>query len=192
MALVFCTNAMAAGNDSQNDPSDLFQRNKYEVALNSGVMFSPVVATHNRPTLNYTLSELQFGWMATDPKGPGCLHGNVELAGEVMGGAVFTGVGNYLIAGTLWARYNFVQPQWRLVPYAQAGAGAGATDMDPVLVGEKFNFNLNIGVGARYFVARDWALNLECRYQHISNATIATHDLGVNALGPMIGVSHFF
>jgi opacity protein-like surface antigen len=190
--LLACTRALAADYASQSDSTDLFQHGKYEIALNSGPMFSPIGATHNRPTLNYTLSELQLGWMVTEVNHSTWLRGNFELAGELMGGTVFEGVGSYMIGTTLWGRYNFVQSNWRLVPYVQAGAGILATDMDPVLVGEKFNFNLNFGVGVRYFVAPNWALSAECRYQHISNATLGEHDLGINAVGPIIGLSHFF
>jgi hypothetical protein len=35
-------------------------------------------------------------------------------------------------------------------------------------------------------------LNLECRYQHISNANTGKHNLGINAIGPLLGVSYFF
>jgi hypothetical protein len=35
-------------------------------------------------------------------------------------------------------------------------------------------------------------LNVECRYQHISNANLSRHNIGINADGPMIGLSHFF
>jgi hypothetical protein len=41
----------------------------------------------------------------------------------------------------------------------------------------------------------DWdfgSVNLEYRYQHISNANLAHRNLGVNAHGPMLAVSFFF
>ena len=155
-------------------------------------MFSPIGADKDRPTENYTLSGLQFAWMLTDVRGPGFLRGNLELPLEAMGGKVFNGKGSYMVGGTIWIRYNFIQPNWRVVPYLQLGAGAEATDMDEKLVGQTFNFNLDIGVGTRCFVAEKWAVNLECRYQHLSNGRLAKHDLGVNAVGPMIGVSYFF
>jgi opacity protein-like surface antigen len=187
-----CTNAIAAEADQQNDFSDYFERGRYEVSLVSGAMFSPIGADRNRHTVDYTLSGLQFGWMMSTPGEQGWLRGNWELALEAMGGAVFEGRGSFIAGGTGWVRYNFIQPGWRVVPYLQAGAGAEGTDMDQRLIGEKFNFNLNIGVGARCFLARNWALEFECRYQHISNAKIANRDVGINAVGPMIGLSYFF
>jgi lipid A 3-O-deacylase len=184
--------AGVTGAKAGDDFPDCFQRNKYEATLASGVMFSPIGADKGRHTVDYTLNGLQLGWMLTDPGRPAWWRGNWETAFEAMGGAVFEGRGNYIAGGSAWVRYNFVQPDWRLVPYLQAGAGAEATDMDQRLIGETFNFNLGISAGARCFIARDWALNVECRYQHISNATIARHDIGINAVGPMVGVSFFF
>lgn len=188
LAVAFTGMAAARGGDF----SDNFQRNKYELSLSSGIMFSPVGADRERHTVNYTLSGLQLGWMLTDVNDAGWLRGNVELAGEAMGGTVFKGRGSYLAGGTFWVRYNFVQPDWRWVPYVQAGAGAEGTDMDQRLIGENFNFNLGIVAGLRYFASEKWAVNAECRYQHISNAKIARRDIGINAVGPVLGLSYFF
>jgi opacity protein-like surface antigen len=85
-----------------------------------------------------------------------------------------------------------VQPDWRFVPYVQGGAGLTATDISRGIVGQTFQFNLNIAAGTRYFLAERWCLNLECRYQHVSNANTGKHNLGINALGPFLGVSYFF
>lgn len=187
-----CAGAAGAEADQPDDFSGYFQRDKYEAALASGVMFSPIGADRNRHTVDYTLSGLQFGWMLTDVGRSGWFRGNLEVAAEAMGGEVFNGRGNYLAGGTAWLRYNFIQPNWRLVPYVEFGAGAEGTDMDQRLIGETFNFNLDVGAGLRCFVAQDWALDFECRYQHTSNAKIAKHDIGINAVGPMIGLSYFF
>jgi lipid A 3-O-deacylase len=180
------------GAKAGDDFSDYFHYDKYEATLASGVMFSPIGADKGRHTVDYSLSGLQFGWMFTEPGRPAWWRGNWELAIEAMGGDVFEGRGNYIAGGTIWVRYNFVQPGWRVVPYVQTGGGAEATDMDQRLIGETFNFNLGVSAGARCFVAQNWALIAECRYQHISNATIGRHDIGINAVGPMIGVSFFF
>jgi opacity protein-like surface antigen len=187
-----CAQAIGADAVCPDDFSGHFQQDTYEVALMSGTMFSPIGADRHRNTVDYTLSGLQLGWMLTGAGEPAWWRGNLELSLEAMGGEVYEGRGNYIAGGTAWLRYNFVQPNWRLVPYVQAGVGAEGTDMDQRLIGENFNFNLDIAAGLRCFVAQNWALDLECQYQHISNATIARHDIGINAVGPMIGVSYFF
>jgi len=187
-----CSSVLAADVDRTNVAPDFFRAGRYEVALMSGLMFSPIGADRNRATEDYTLTVLQLGRMLSDVSGSGWLRGNWELALEAFGGAVVKGTGSYVAGGTLWGRYNFVQADWRVVPYFQLGAGAGGTDMDRRLVGETFNFNLDAAAGMRWFISQNWALNVECRYQHTSNATIAKHDLGVNAIGPSVGISFFF
>jgi len=185
--------AKAGGQDNKQDGfSDIYQSGKYELTLSSGALFSPIGADHDRPTLNYTLSTLQFGWMFTDVRGSGWLRGNWETTGEIMGGTVFAGRGNYMAGATGWLKYNFVQPDWRVAPYLGAGVGAEATDFDPSLIGETFNFNLNIAAGMKCFITSRWALDLQCRYQHISNAKISNRDIGINAVGPIVGLSYLF
>ena len=170
----------------------LFERSRYEASLDSGVLFSPFVATKNRPTINYTITSLQLGYMITDVNDAGWLRGNFELLADGFGSRVFKGVGSYVAGATLWLRYNFVPPTCRLTPYAQAGGGFVFTDIDRGIVGEEFNFNLDLGVGVRYFIASHWSLDLEYRYQHISNADLGRKNIGINAHGPVLGVSFFF
>lgn len=169
-----------------------FRAGQREAALTSGVLFSPLFVRTKRPSIYYTQSALQMGWMVSNPHGPGLLHGNFQLAGEVFGGAIFKGHGNCISGGTFWFRRNFVYPNWRMVPYVQIGAGVTFTDADRVLVGQTFNFNLDAGIGARWLVSRRCSMSMEYRYQHISNANQARHNLGINGQGPVLGVSFFF
>lgn len=174
-------------------PTDLlFQKPGDELSFNSGVLFSPVVATYKRPVINYTLTEVQYGLMASNIRGAGVWRGNLEVVGEGFGSAIFQGSGSYIAGITIWARYNFVHPGWRFVPYAQAGAGFVSTDIDHHIVGQPFNFNLDLGAGTRVFLTEHWALDLEGRYQHVSNANMGRRNLGINAAGPMLGLSYFF
>lgn len=169
-----------------------FHVGQMEATLTSGAMFSPFLATKGRPAINYTLSEVQVGYMLSDVKQVGFLRGNFEFAGQAFGGAVFDGPGNNLSGITLWGRYNYVPKTWKITPYAQAGAGLTYADVDRRVLGQEFNFNLDLGAGIRCFVARNWSVNLEYRYQHVSNADLARHNLGVNSQGVMLGVSYFF
>jgi opacity protein-like surface antigen len=174
------------------ESDDPFTKGRYEASLTGGVLFSPFIANGGRPTINYTISEAQFGYMMDNVRSSGFFRGNYELLGEAFGSAIFEGDGDYIAGMTFWARYNFVQRNWRVVPYVQAGAGLTATDIDRHIVGQAFNFNLNLGIGARYLISERWALILEYRYQHISNADTAKHNLGINANGPILGVSFLF
>lgn len=170
----------------------LFGQGRYEASFNNGVFFSPYIATYNRPTINYTITEIQLGYMLTEFRDTGFFRGNFEVLGEGFGSGIFAGPGSYIAGLTVWARYNFVRPGCRLVPYLQAGAGLVSTDIDRGIVGQPFNFNLDLGAGVRWFIRPRWALNLEYRYQHISNANTGKRNLGINAQGPILGVSYLF
>ncbi len=174
------------------DREENFHRGEWELGGGAAVMFSPFGATRNRPTHNYAVGILQAGWMLSDINEWGAARGNFELVGEGFGGGVFVGRGNYVSGFTLWLRYNFIQPGWKWVPYAQIGAGGTATDIDQRIVGQVFQFNLDAAVGTRYFIKPNVSINAEYRYQHISNANIGPNNLGINAQGAMLGASYFF
>lgn len=173
-------------------PADLFRAGAKEFSVNTGVMFSPVGSPDNRSTINYTVTGLELGWMLYDPKDLGLLSGNIEFLTEVFGNYIYEGEGEFIAGGTLWLRYNFIQEGWRFVPYAQGGAGLTWTDINQQLVGQPFNFNLNLGVGLRWLATSHFSVNLEYRYQHISNANSGDHNLGINSQGPILGVTWFF
>ena len=191
--------AAASGSTEEGQPAEmsptesLFAGGRYEAAVTSGVLFSPFGPSRLRPTIDYTLSALQFGYMLGGVHGDGWWRGNFEVVGEAFGGRIFEGQGSYLAGGTAWLRYNFVprNTSW-LVPYLQGGVGAESIDVDREIVGQAFNFNVSAGAGLRYFISRNCSLNLEFRFQHISNANMAPRNIGINAAGPMLGVSYFF
>ena len=191
--MVTCAPAISQEIPQTTDPVDsLFQKGNHEAGVSTDVLFSPIIPDKGRPTVDYTLSGVHFGWMLTDVNPSAWLPGNVEVLGEAVGGTPFSGAGTYLAGGTAWIRYNFVQPNWRLVPFVQGGAGAELTDFDQRLIGEHFNFNLNLGAGAHCFVKPNLSIDLGCRFQHLSNARLSHTDIGVNAFGPELGVSYFF
>ena len=191
--VTFCVLSGQIANASEPAESeDLFGAPRYEATLTSGVLFSPFIANGGRPTINYTITEAQFGYMFGEPRGEGWWRGNFEFVGEGFGSGIIDGPGGYIAGMTLWGRYNFVQPGWRFVPYAQLGAGLTATDINPHIVGQTFNFNLDVGLGTRYLLSQRWGLLLEYRYQHISNANTGAHNLGINAHGPILGISYLF
>jgi opacity protein-like surface antigen len=171
---------------------DLFTRGRYEASFTAGVLFSPVGKEENRPTVNYTVTGVQLGRMMGNVRGAGFWRGNLELALEGFGGWIYDGPGNYVGGATLWVRWNFVPEGWRVIPYIQGGAGVTTTDIDRNLVGQPFNFNLDLGAGLRYYVARRCSVNLEYRYQHISNADTGVRNVGVNSQGPILSISYFF
>ena len=171
---------------------DNFRRGQWEGAVGGATLFSPIGPTKNRPVLNYALGNVQAGYMLNDVSRNDFLRGNFELAPEAFGARIFHGPGHYIAGATLWVRYNFVPPRWRVLPYAQAGAGLTSTDIDHRYDGQDFNFNLDLAGGIRCFIVPRWALNLEYRYQHISNANLGNKNIGINAHGPALELSWFF
>ncbi len=134
----------------------------------------------------------QAGFMVTEPKGSSIFRGSFELVPEIFGAGIHHGPGSYIAGATLWFRYNFVPEGWRFVPYFEGGGGGTSLDIPHHYDGKDFNFNLEAAVGFHYFIKPHLALNAEYRVQHISNADLWDHNVGVNASGPAVGVSYFF
>jgi hypothetical protein len=173
---------------------DWFRGGTMELELMTGVVGAPIVGNHI--SYHYTDTELRLGWMLYSPKGTGFLRGNLELLASAGGGGIFEGLGS--VFGTLGAilRYNFVQPSARFVPYIQGGAAAFASDISENKrqedIGGTFEADLNAGIGTRFFICRGWSLNTELFFEHISNADTETRNVGINALGGLLGISRSF
>lgn len=181
----------AAGAKASLSDDDHFHAGRFEGSLGEGFLFSPALGA-NRPTLDYLMTQVRVGYMLTDIHGPNVWRGNLEVVGELSGSGVTHGRGNYIASATFWLRYNFVMPGSRFVPFLQGGSGLTETDLDRRIQGHSFNFNLNLAAGIRYLLTPDWSLNLECRYQHISNAHLAMPNTGIDGIGPSFSVSYFF
>jgi hypothetical protein len=169
-----------------------FARRSWEGTVAGGVLFSPALATGGRPQLDYAMGVMQAGYMFTEVRPRLGIRGNWEGVAELFGGGFYRGHGTGIAGLTLWSRYNFVPRDWRLTPYAQVGLGLGWADKDKKIFGSVFGFNLDAAVGTRIFLQPRLALTAEYRFQHISNANIAPHNLGINAHGPMVGCSWLF
>ncbi|HEX4342689.1 MAG TPA: acyloxyacyl hydrolase [Verrucomicrobiae bacterium] len=177
--------------DADLSYNSAFQKGRWELGINSGVMFSPFFDLVTRRTVDYTTTGLQGGYMLSNPMGSSWYRGNVEVIVEAFGGDVIRGEGSY-VAGTIgWMRYNFLT-SCRLKPYFQLGGGIEMTDIDGHLLGQRQNFNLDLGLGLRYMLTKSCALNAEYRFQHFSDAYQTRVNLGNNAQGPVVGISWFF
>ena len=135
--------------------------------------------------------------MATDPKERAYVGtGNLEILFELTNSVVFKGFGNYFRGFTCLARYNFFLSNPKLVPYFQIGAGVVVTDADEVLsqnaIGQSTEFNPQASLGLHYFISREWSLDAEAMYHHVSNAGLAERNDGVNSLGGFLGVTYYF
>jgi lipid A 3-O-deacylase len=169
-----------------------FEKGDHEFQALLGAFYS----FNHSPSMGYAIGSVRLGWMLSTPSGEGFCRGNTEFLLEAFGGGIFEGPGSYLAGGTLLLRYNFVQPESKWVPYFQIGAGGlysdASKDQNQRLIGSEFEFNLQGGLGLRYFVSERCAVVLEAQYRHISNASLASRNVGVDALGGMLGISLFY
>ena len=150
-----------------------------------------------RPVMDYAINNLRFGYMVHDPAFSGILRGNLQLLAEVFGGVIFAGPGDIVAGGTLFVRYNFVQPNARLVPYLQGGAGIIYSDYAQGRIGGNaismdVNFNLQATAGLRFNVNERWSLLVEGGYRHISNAGLSDPNYGIDQVGGSVGVAFGF
>jgi lipid A 3-O-deacylase len=173
---------------------DWFGTNRFEFELMTGLAGAPISGSHIG--YHYTDSELRLGWILYAPRSSGWLRGNVELLGSIGGGAVYDGPGSKFAINDFFLRYNFIQPQARLIPYFQIGAGTFISDIAENHlqedIGGTFEADLRAAVGAKYVICPGWSLNSELFFEHISNAGTQTRNVGINALGGLLGFSRSF
>lgn len=181
------------------EPCGPFEKGMYEFDLTGGYMYSPVIATKNRPVLTYGQGDISLGWMLTSPfpgLGQNWLRGNWEALANVFGAGVVRGASGFMAGGRGLLRYNFVQPGARWVPFVQVGAGGNGDNIyehcDQRLIGSGFEFSLVADIGVRYFLTPRFAAILMGDFEHVSNADTASRNLGVNAAGGMLGLGYFF
>lgn len=173
---------------------DHFRRGWHEASVGGGVEMTCITG-NGRPIVNYAMGYADIGYFFYDVAGNGIFRGNLEFMPEIFGAGIYHSPeagGNYIAGGTLYLRYNFIQPDWRVVPYFQAGAGLTSMDINHDYDGMNFNFNLGLDAGARILVCRSCSINAEVLFQHISNADLGQHNVGLNSIGPRLSVSWLF
>ena len=91
---------------------------------------------------------------------------------------------------------NFVQPGWRFIPYVQGGVGIVYTDAykdeTQQAIGQAIELTPQCSLGLRYLINKNWSLDGEAMFHHISNAGLAKRNRSINAVGGFVGVTYFF
>jgi len=176
---------------------DLYAKGRVSLQLVSGALFSLTNLPEDSPVFNYAQTNLRLGWMLTDP-GPeeGLFRGNWEGLVEVSNSIIFKGFGNYIGGITVLFRYNFVQPDWKMIPYVQGGAGIVYNDAykneTQQAIGQAIEFTPQFSLGLHYLIARHWSLDAEGMFHHISNAGMSKRNRSINALGGFLGITYWF
>jgi lipid A 3-O-deacylase len=176
--------------------ADGFAKGGREFQSLAGVFYFFDRGDNDGPSIDLAVASVRLGRMLSNPRGTGFFAGNYELLGEIFGGGIFQGPGKVEAGATLFIRYNFIQPQARIVPYMQIGGGGIYTDISEResrgLVSLPLNFNLQGDGGLRFMLNRRDFLLLEAGYRHVSNASIKLPNRGVDSVGGEVGVGFFF
>jgi len=193
-----CYAEVQKGREGTADPAGSpFAQGKVSFQLVSGALFSLTNLPEDSPVFNYAQTNLRLGWMLYTP-GPqeGFLRGNWEVLAEISNSVIFKGPGNYIGGVTGLLRYNFVQPDWKVIPYIQGGVGIvyndAYKDETQQAIGQAIEFTPQCSLGLHYLIARKWSLDVEGMFHHISNAGMSKRNRSINAVGAFLGVTYFF
>ena len=169
-----------------------FQPGWREATAGFGIMFSPIGSSYARPRVDYVPGYIEAGYMLSHIHGHGFFRNNYEIAVEAFGAGIYQSTGHYIAGGTLWLRHNLLPEGSRFAPYMQVGGGLVSMDINHMYDGHNVNFNVDAAGGVRFFVRPKMSVNAEFLYQHISNANTGSHNIGINAIGPILSASWFF
>ncbi len=135
---------------------------------------------------------LRYGWILTSPQGPGFLRGQFEYAVDVVpvfmvvqrGGAAY-GFGLNPFA----LKWNFTKPR-KVVPYIELGGGTLFTNINVPPGTSRVNFTSSGALGL-HFLGGKYNVSAELRFMHISNASLANLNPGINTLQLRLGFGRF-
>ncbi len=137
---------------------------------------------------------VRFGKVLTSNVGSSFLRGNFEWSADVM--PVY-----YLVQpvkNAYGAAFNPVNLTWNFtkhehfVPYFELGGGVLFTNNNvPVITSSTTNFLTHAGVGLHFFTSDRGAITLTTKYEHISNAGLATPNPGINTVQFTVGYNWF-
>jgi lipid A 3-O-deacylase len=135
---------------------------------------------------------VRYGWVLTDPIGPGPLRGRFEYAVDVVpvflltqrnGTAYGFGVNPFAL------KWNFVSRQ-ALAPYAEVGGGTLFSNTQVPPGTSRVNFTTSAAFGL-HFLRSKYNWSAEVRFMHISNAGLATPNPGINTIQVRLGLGRF-
>jgi hypothetical protein len=185
----------------------IYFKHKLEFSLDTGwlpnnipFIFNPLMGEKWAQTpLNYTLvpAILSLRWHWGDIGGPSFIRGNTDLSFSGSYTVIPRGPEHLYAAYMFGVRRNFVQPNWRVVPYVEARGGVGYTDAKgPAGVlyaqGQDLTFDFILGGGVRYNFNPRYSISTGIAYMHVSNAYLSqpkVYDYGINVFGPTLGVN---
>ena len=135
---------------------------------------------------------LRYGWILTEPHGPGFLSGRFEYAIDAVPAyLIFQPKNTAYGAGInpLNLKWNFAT-RGSLVPYLELSGGTLFTTHDVPIGTSSINFTSAAAFGM-HILKPKYSWTIEARYLHISNAGLERLNPGVNTVEVRIGVGKF-
>jgi hypothetical protein len=135
---------------------------------------------------------LRYGWILTDPAGPGLLKGRFEYAVDVVpvflvvqrtGNAYGVGLNPFALKWNFVLRHN-------VMPYIDIGGGTLFSNEKVPPGTSHVNFTTSGAIGA-HFLRSKYNWSAELRFMHISNAGLIRPNPGINTLQLRIGFGRF-
>ena len=134
----------------------------------------------------------RYGWILTDPHGPGILRGRFEYAVEAMPLLFVYQPGGraYGIGFSPWVMKWNMEPHRRMSPYIELGGGGVVTTRQIPRGANTFNFTPSGAIGVNILRGKyHWSIDF--RYFHISDAQITEFNPGTDTFGVRIGFGGF-
>jgi len=203
-----------AVSDQPDFNREIYYKNKLEFAFDTGwlwyntpLVLDPIIGqkfAREPGVADYTLVPLNFSLRAQlyDICGPSILRGNTDFSFTGSYTVIEQGPESYYASAMAGVRYNFIQPNWRMVPYLELRGGMGFTDAQQPYEaahhqpeagqGQDFTFTFTMGAGVRYNFSPTYSLSAGIAFMHISNLYLSEpkyYNHGVNVVGPTIGLN---
>jgi lipid A 3-O-deacylase len=183
----------AAGSPA-SDPfaADILDPPRFELGVQSGYLLGVFDNPDSYEIVpNFLTARLRWGVVQNDS----WLHGYNQFCLTALAEPIVRGIENHYFGINFGARYNFVRPGSRFVPYFFGGLGLGWIDSNPDFrgsQGQDFTFNILSAVGVAYELDRHWKLDAQILYQHLSNGGQTDPNPSLNLFGPQVGLSYSF
>jgi Lipid A 3-O-deacylase (PagL) len=171
---------------------DVWDPPRFEVAAETGYLWG-IINNPNSYELGAAFLTARIRWGVHQDEG--WLRGYNQFYVLAMAEPIFRGPETHYFGVSFGFRYNFVQPNSRLVPYFSGGAGLGWIDSHANVFGaqgQDFTFNILTAAGVSYQIDRHWKADIGLLYQHLSNAGQTSPNPSLNLLGPQVGLSYSF
>jgi hypothetical protein len=134
----------------------------------------------------------RYGWIITEPRGPGLLRGRFEYAVDAVPAFVLFQHSN-TAHGAAFNPFTLIwnfDARGRVVPYIELGGGALFTNTQVPQGTSRINFTSASALGL-HFLTKKLTWSTDIRFMHISNAGLETPNPGINTVQLRLGVGWF-